>query len=359
MWGTLGAMQRRKSNSIVTSMIPTIFVVVLVAIALACLSFAWTWNSKEREQAKIALGLSALEDSLLASLAKTVMPEGPVDLNGTVLDEKFQHQLRAEQVLTLTRDFSICTTYPSDDCGYKLRFTYDPKRFSYSYEVTSAFSQLPLSLKADGRNTIARPPSSLPSGSTLSCDPRTSLGANGYSVTSGLSCLMKPEQMCKPGTLPRGLSIDGEIPRLEFVCGDPSKVARCPAQYSLEKVDTRSLASDGKVNATCVRTALATISPPTEVMPAGRLSGRVCPYGYKSASSCSLVNVIAKPGRCGGRGAVVQPVAGKIEFVENATIGFVDCAVRAYKQTCGAAWSAQAYLKIRCVLDQPERVNVQ
>ncbi len=336
-----------------------IFSVVLVATALVCLFFAWRWNAKTGEQAQIALGLNALEESLLESLVRSKIPEGPIDVTGNSLGRTFQFSIKSDQTLTLSRTFASCETYPSEDCGYKVRFVYDPKRATTTYEVTSAYSQAPLSLKTDARSAISRPPSSLPAESSATCNSKSSLAANGYSSNSGLSCLLKPETLCAPGSLPKGITVVGKVPRVEFICGEPSKVARCPAQYSLERIDTRTLGSDGRVDAACVRTTLASVSPPAEIAPAGHISGRVCPYGFKSDSMCQLVNVVSKPGRCGGKGAPVQPVAGKIEFTQNATLGFLDCAVRERKQSCGAQWKADVLVKVRCVLDQPERVDVQ
>jgi hypothetical protein len=333
---------------------------VLVAAGAAALAYAFDLREKIRPQVETHLGLAALENALLEALSKSQnAANGVFQLKGQTLGRTFDLSLKAEQTLTLDRQFQPCMIYPSDTCGYKIKLSFDQKRTAYSYEVSSAYAEAPLSLRAGGRQAVLKPSTGFANDGLLACDPRRAVAASGYSTSAGLTCIQKPELMCPPGSLPKGLSVTGAIPRLELVCGEASRTARCPANYSLESIDTRTLDNRIKKQGVCVRTTLNSISPREEIEPAPRLSGRVCPFGYRSDSACSFVNITAKPGRCGGKGAAVQPVAGKIEFTQNTTVGFADCAVRKRQQSCGAQWNANVQLKVRCVLDQTERVGVQ
>lgn len=335
-----------------------ILAILLVGSSGFALLYSWQAHVKIESQAKTALGLSALEHSLLRSLAGSKSAEGPFEISGSVTGLKYKFNLKPEEIRTLGKAFEPCESYPSEGCGYKVRLSFDPKRTAYSYEVTSAYAEAPFSLHAEGRLAVLKPSASLPNEAEVVCDPRKSIAAIGYSTSSGLSCLAKPENTCAPGTLPKGLTVTGVVPHLEFICGEPSKTARCPAGYSLQSLDTRTLDANGKVKATCVRST-QTVLTSDLMTPAKRLSGRACPFGYKSDSSCSFVNVVAKPARCGGKGSLVQPVAGKLAFVQNVNAGFVDCGMKVGTQSCGATWSADVQLKIKCVLDQPEYANVQ
>jgi hypothetical protein len=259
------------------------------------------------------------------------------------------------ETVYLDRAFRACATYPIGECGYKIRLSLDQHPPAFSYEVASSFAEAALSLARAGRNEVVIPRSFYRDPYRVVCDTRRDVGLTGLVSSDRYDCIGRPAKSCPRGTLPKGLMIDSSSGALEFDCGSPSKVARCPAFYSLGSLDTRSLDATETKAVRCVRTTASVAAPAVQPNPGLRLVGRACPTGYRSESSCTLVNVKAKAGRCGA--GVARPVPGKLRFVENKPVGSVDCGVDLQAQTCGAIWMAYAQLKIKCVLDQPEFAN--
>jgi hypothetical protein len=290
---------------------------------------------------KRALRSARLPASLIFNL-KLKLPSGV-----------FAIAIRPNETLTLDRSFQKCAGYPIGDCRYKLKVTLEQHPPAFSYEVSSAFPEAALSLERFGRNKVIIPRSAYRDPTQVACDPRQDIGLSGLASSDRYDCISRPSQTCARGTLPKSLLINPETHSLEFECGKPSKVVRCPANYSLNRVDTRTLDDDGgSKKAVCVRTTAAVAYPVRQTAPAIRLAGRACPADYKSDSTCTMVNVKRQIGHCGT--GVAQPVAGKLRFSQNKQLGMVDCGVDLQNQVCGAIWEGEAQLKIKCVLDEPE-----
>jgi hypothetical protein len=263
--------------------------------------------------------------------------------------------VRPNETIYLDRAFRKCTTYPLSECGYKIRLGLEAHPPAFSYEVSSAFNEAALSLSRTGRNEWVIPRSFYRDSRRVACDTRREVGLTGLVSSDRYECIGRPQKSCPRGTLAKGLVVDASSGALELDCGAPSRVARCPAFYSLASVDTRSLDVTETKDIRCVRTTASVAVPAVQPEPALRMVGRACPTGYRSESTCALVNVRSKPGRCGV--GVARPVPGKLRFSENKPVGSVDCGVELQAQTCGAIWMAFAELKIKCVLDQPEFAN--
>ncbi len=259
--------------------------------------------------------------------------------------------IQPNETVYLDRSLKPCTGYPIGDCGFKVSLNLSPQPPAFSYEVSSSFRETALSLTRKGRNEIAIPRALYRDPGRVVCDPRREIGLTGLVSSDRYECLSRPRKSCPRGTLPKRFHVvDGA---LELDCAAPATVARCPAFYSLAMVDTRTLDAVGTAQVQCVRTTASVASPPEQPKPGLRMVGRACPTGYRSQSTCTLVNVTAKPGRCGM--GVARPVPGRLKFVENQpSAGSVDCGVELQGQTCGAIWMGYAQLKINCVLDLPE-----
>lgn len=344
-----------------------VFAIAIVSIGALALASSIVEVQTSELASATTLSVVSLDRSLAGELVraanyadettKAVLRSGsvPPSLQFNVATPAGAVAIRPNETVYLDRAFRKCTTYPIGECGYKIRLGLESHPPAFSYEVSSVFNEAALSLARTGRNEVVIPRSFYRDPRRVVCDTRREVGLTGLVSSDRYECLGRPQKSCPRGTLPKGLVVDAASGALELDCGAPSKVARCPAFYSLASVDTRSLDATETKDVRCVRTTASVAIPAVQPEPGLRLVGRACPTGYRSESSCELVNVKSKPGRCGT--GVAQPVPGKLRFVENKPIGNVDCGVDLQAQTCGAIWMAFAELKIKCVLDQPEFAN--
>jgi hypothetical protein len=339
-----------------------LFSIAIVSIGALALASSITEFRQIETAVATTTSIVNLEQTLLAELAsaKSYSDETvKVALRTVGVSARLQFALapgvfiHPNETVYLNRQFRVCTTYPIGECGYKVRLTLSPQSpRAFSYEVASSFVEAALSLSGSGRHEFVIPQAFFRDPSLVACDTRREVGLTGLVSSERYSCLGRPLKTCAPGTLPKALAVDASSGALEFECGAPAQVARCPAFYSLASVDTRSLDGNESKNVRCVRTTASIAAPALQPIPALRLVGRACPTGYKSASTCTLVNVRATAGRCGK--GIAQPVAGRLHFVENKPLGNVDCGVDLQAQTCGASWIGFAQLTVNCVLEQPE-----
>lgn len=343
-----------------------IFSIVIVSLSALALAMAFLEFRRSEAASRTTVALVSLDEALAHELVnlkyyqdestkialrtgripQTLMFKVPVSETGGLIE------VRPNSVVTLDRAFHVCTTYPIGECGYKIRLTLEARPPGFSYEVSSAFPEAALSLSRGDRSEVLIPRAAYRDPYRVACDLRREVGLSGLVSSDRYDCLARPQKSCPRGALPKALVVDPQTHSLELDCGPPSRVARCPASYALSRVNTPSLDAGDKISAQCVRTTASVAAPPKQPAPAHRLVGRVCPQGYRSESTCSLVNIVSRPGRCGV--GVARPVPGKVHFVQNNQPGSVDCGVDLREQSCGATWSAQAQLKIKCVLDQPE-----
>ena len=342
---------------------------LLFSIALVCMSaLALAMSVLEFQTSELAskttLGVVKLDQALAHELidlrnfssesVKASIREGhaPRDLVFHVATSGGVVNVSTGTVVTLDRAFQVCSGYPIGECGYKIRLSFEAHPPSFSYEVSSSYPEAALKIERSGRNEVVIPRAAYRDPMHVACDLRHEVGLSGLVSSDRYDCIGRPMQACPRGTLPKALIVDKQTHTLELDCGAPSKIARCPAFYALNRVNTRALDGTEAKEAECVRTTASVAAPSHQPDPGLRLVGRACPQGYRSESSCTLVNVKSQPGKCGT--GVAKPVAGRLRFVENKPIGTVDCGVDIQNQTCGAVWTASAALKIKCVLDQPE-----
>jgi hypothetical protein len=319
----------------------TVFTVVALDSALA-LAIVDPQNYQV-ESTKIALRSGRLPPSLVFHL-KLPLPGGDQTVS-----------VNAGETLALDRSLAPCKTYPIGDCGYKVRLNLDQHPPAFSYKVDSAFPEAALSVERSERNKVVIPKAAYRDPLNIACDPRREVGLSGLSSSEHFDCILKPQLACDRGTLPKALIVNPKTHSLEFECGSATKVARCPAYYAISKLNTKSLDAGESPTTLCVRTTASIASPIKQPAPAVSFIGQACPMGYKSDSSCAVVTVKSKPGRCGA--GLVQPVPGKVRFTQNNPVGSLDCGVVFQTQSCGAVWEGLAQLKIKCVLDQPEFAN--
>jgi type II secretory pathway pseudopilin PulG len=279
-----------------------LFSIAIVSIGALALASSITEFRQIETAVATTTSIVNLEQTLLAELAsaKSYSDETvKVALRTVGVSARLQFALapgvfiHPNETVYLNRQFRVCTTYPIGECGYKVRLTLSPQSpRAFSYEVASSFVEAALSLSGSGRHEFVIPQAFFRDPSLVACDTRREVGLTGLVSSERYSCLGRPLKTCAPGTLPKALAVDAS------------------------------------------------------------LVGRACPTGYKSASTCTLVNVRATAGRCGK--GIAQPVAGRLHFVENKPLGNVDCGVDLQAQTCGASWIGFAQLTVNCVLEQPE-----
>lgn len=355
-----------------TSFRDWILALVLVSVAALALAFSILEFRAQREQSRTLLNAMTLERELERALKnssaytdeniKIALRSGrkPVDLTFRFLvplgDERREIVIRSDETLTLDRSLRVCTTYPLKGCGFKIRVSFDSRPPTFSYEVASLFPEAPVNFERSGRTALVIPRVFYRSPSEAQCDTRTSLGLTALRSSDDFECLGFPKLVCARGTLPKGLIVNEKTHSLELDCGPATRVARCPAFYALSRVNTKTLDARGEaLSAACVRVTSRVARPLKQPDPAPQISGRACPAGYRSDSSCSLVNVVSRPGHCGT--VLTKPVEGVFHFRQNVTAGSVDCGVDQPVQSCGAIWHADVKLTVQCVLDQPEFVD--
>lgn len=291
----------------------------------------------------------------LALRSGRVPPQQVFNLRVKGLESEKTIAIHPNETLSLDRALNKCVNYPIGDCGYKIKLTLEAHPAAFSYEVASSFPEAALSLTRNGRTEVVIPKAFYRDPFHVQCDARHEVGLSGVTSSDRYDCVSRPQDECDRGTLPKAIAVDPKTHSLELECGHASKVVRCPASYALNKLDTKTLDSSEAINATCVRTTATVAYPVKQPEPSVHMVGRACPIGYKSDSTCTLVNVKSHPGKCGT--GVAQAVPGKLVFSQNRHQGTVDCGVQLQSQTCGAIWEGLAQLKIKCVLDQPEFAN--
>lgn len=349
-----------------------IFAVVIVSAAALVLAFSILEYQRSEHASKIVFAVVSMESALVNELTDSKnyqdenakialrtnrsLPKLSFTLNIKFNEDSSVIVIHPNETLALDRSFKQCSGYPLSGCGYKLKLNLQEHPPAFSYEVSSAFPEAAFSVERGDRSEVIIPKSFYRDPYRVACDPRREIGFSGLVSSDRYDCVSKPQLWCARGSLPKSLNVNSKTHSLEFDCGRASKVARCPANYSLNRVDTRSLDEEnGEKTATCVRTTASAASPAKQPASALRLAGRACPVGYKSDSSCQLVNVKFRVGHCGA--GIAQPVAGRLRFIQNKQQGSVDCGVDLQNQSCGASWEGLAQLKIRCLLDQPEFVD--
>jgi|GEM_PF-4050216 len=340
------------------------FSIAIVSLGALALSFSILEFKSTELASQTTVGVVSIEESLAGELVnvknyqdeatKIALRSGrsPSNLVFHVQLPTGSVDVHVNETVTLNREFQKCSSYPIGECGYKIRLNFEPHPPAFSYEVSSAFAEAALNLARSDRNEVIIPRSAYRDPNHVACDLRKDIGLSGLLSSDRYDCIGRPQKSCPRGTLPKGLAVDPQTHTLELDCGAPSKIARCPAYYALNRVNTKTLDAAEIKSAQCVRTTETIAYPAKQPDPGFRLVGKACPQGYRSQSTCSLVNVKSKPGKCGV--GVAKPVAGRLHFTENKPVGTVDCGVDLRAQTCGAEWIGLAQLKVKCVLDQPE-----
>lgn len=335
-----------------------LFSFAVVSIAALFLGLSAHQLLETRRSEKTYFAFAKLDAAVVSTLLEPALYRDfarATSLSARVHIGKADFEVSLAKPTTLTREYKPCLDYPIGDCGFKIKLQSRQRPASIEVTLTSVFTEAPHSLVHAGRDAILIPKAWVRDPLQPACDPITEFGFMMVGSVEQTECLKKPLKTCAVGTLPKAIAFDLSSKSLEFECGPASKTARCPAQYALSRIDTRTLDSGEAVDGRCVRTTASLAIPALQPRPSQSWSGRVCPTGYRSKSVCDLVNVVSKAGKKCGR--AVQAVAGKKIFNENSPVGAVECRVETPTQACGAEWAAQVNLRIECALNEPEFVS--
>lgn len=326
--------------------------------------------------------------------------------------------------LTLTETLTPCQGFGEGGCVIRLetalrRITSGTRtHFAYAYRIATndksvafnysgAGAESATSTFADSDFKLAVPYDFYLDRELVGCTQGEDMALSGIDVTTGKPiCIKQPRQadLCADGTLPKSLTYfydESGNRRIKLECGAPIKSASCPRNYFLQDIDTRTLDgnSDQRKTGHCVYAgrSIASTSIPRS---ANRISGRVCPRGYRSRSNCYIDqgSIRESAGQCPwcwgaaldcGNSVVTEsppnsgqyrrttnyfcsdstpkrqePKAGRAVLDENSPEdGYADCRIQYAQQDCGATWTAKVRLDVTCELvnsqQYPERVNVQ
>lgn len=137
--------------------------------------------------------------------------------------------------------------------------------------------------------------------SAAACDPSATLAVTGFSRDTGIPyCIEKPQSACPAGTIAKAITFTNTTDlngRLAFACS-PLKKLTCPTGYSIQNFSPTSL--DSSPSGTCVFIGKDNVAWRTNPPAAPSVSGTFCPTAhgfYKTQATCTLVNVVATPGR--------------------------------------------------------------
>lgn len=365
----------------------------------------------------------AMRNGLVPQIGLTIAPQVEGGKAGT------SSVLRSGTVVNYSPTFEPCTTYGTADCAVRIRvelrrmgsattrtsfaFAYrietkDPAvSFNYigggsSGDFAGAFSNEEFKLVVPYDFYLESP--------LVACKTGEDIALTGVDAATGKAiCIKQPQaaDLCPDGTMPKSLKFiedaDGNR-KIIMSCGEKAKDASCPTNYFLQQIDTTTLDGDytGPKKGTCVY-AGSTSTSSTTVSTGKHISGRACPPGYRSRSTCTINqnSIKSKPGSCPwcwgsaqdcGSSYVAEAPAGSGNFTRTTKYfcsdtsakampsnvgqavlrqnsegglqdGYVDCRIQIPQQDCGATWDAEVDLTVSCEMykggNPAETVNVQ
>lgn len=326
--------------------------------------------------------------ALRAALHSGGVPAGlTYNVKGESSGQAFDFQVgvgAANAASVSSRTLQTCTGFPSTACD--LRLTLEVQNtsghvvFAYKFEhhVQPGKPLLNFfgtgSTKASGFDSedfsLPLPHEFLYDGLLLAC-PAGSLGVRGVDRSGGaVNCISQPQLACPSNTLGKSVRYEPSTGSVEIDCSAPVQTVSCPDKYALESINTASLDAGAAKNARCVYQNARQVTGAT-LGPAYSISQHVCPADYRSTSTCTLTNIQSTQGQCpdvctdtDADGTCIEwttpppnnPVAGSAVLNEDSA-GNATCYVSSPSQQCGATWSAQVVLGIRCTISVPEYVN--
>lgn len=403
---------------------------LLIAVAILSVSglaFAWAFSQLAKNNTR--LSLTSAVTSIEASLSSELLDEAnyptavrrelkdgllpppslKFQLTGETMGSNFSVALLPGRPVGLTSQLQVCNAFPSSDCPIQLLLAIakSGSGFAYAYRIQAQHPSVALNYTGAGAGLAASSSNFVPADYTvaipleyyletmlLEC-PANSLAVKGIDTATGnVICISQPTVACPDKRLPKRIEYVQASNSIELTCGSTIQTAACPPDYFLNSIDTRTL--DGGIKTgTCVYHKASAISGPS-LGPSRRIAGQVCPAGYRSQSSCFIVNASSASGTnpnwcyvwdyncgsasgsyqssvgtwhrtipkdlCTSQGPRIFPAnSGNAVLTENSPPGYADCSLHLRQQDWGATWAGQVQLNIRCVLDTaaiPETANV-
>lgn len=412
------------------------FVEVLVAAmimttSVGALGWSFLGLQKSRVKGELISGVTSIETALTTALlnednypesirpqlqAGTVPSSLTFPVVGSSMEKPFNFAIKPGETIELDRNGSPCAgaTFPASNCPYRIQLAMrqlagagalSSSSMAFAYRIETRDPDVQLNFRGAGADsdsgaftdeefTITLPYEYYLSKNAgrllLECPSTTTVGVWGIDRSGGgsVSCIDQPRESCPQGTLPKGLrfvSHSATSASVEFECGPSVQTASCPTDYALLQIDTTTLDAGRTKSGTCVYVGASPAAGHT--YRGERIEGRVCPRGYRSQSSCALVDEVSSAGscpwchsstpdcsaaspqtespvgtynitipyRCADSNPLTQAAnRGQARLVENLpNKGDVLCYLHRPQQDCGATWDAKVELNVTCVLDTP------